>query len=57
MKIDIENINVFENINNVYTSQWRKIYAVMEEDHFKESDIFPVTFQKNERITQINILV
>ena len=29
MKIDIENINTFENINKVYTTQWRKIYEVI----------------------------
>ena len=40
MNIDIENINTFEKRNKVYTTQWRKIYEVIEEDYFKESDIF-----------------
>ena len=35
MKIDIENINTFQNRNKVYTTQWRKIYEVIEEDYFK----------------------
>ena len=35
MKIDIENINTFEKRNEVSTTQWRKIYEVVEEDYFK----------------------
>ena len=39
MKIDIENNNTFEKRNNVYTTQWRTIYEVIDGDYFKESDI------------------
>ena len=39
MNIDIENINTFEIINKVNTTQWRKIYEVIEEAYFEESDI------------------
>ena len=46
MKIDIENINTFENINKVYTTQWRTIYIVIEPEFFSESDIFPDVFLK-----------
>ena len=40
MNIDIENINTFKHRNKVYTTQWRKIYEVIEQDYFNESDIF-----------------
>ena len=40
MNIDIENINTFENIIKVNTTQWRTIYKVIEEAYFEESDIF-----------------
>ena len=46
MNIDIENNNTFEKRNKVYTTQWRKIYEVIEEDYFKESDIFPDDYIK-----------
>ena len=46
MKIDIDTINTFENRNKVYTTQWRKIYKVIEPDYFKEFDIFPDDFIK-----------
>ena len=46
MKIYIENMNTIENRNKVYTTLWRKIYKVIEEDYFKESDIFPDYFIK-----------
>ena len=46
MNTDIENINTFEKRNNVYTTQWRKIYEVTEPDFFEKSDIFPDYFQK-----------
>ena len=39
MNIDIENINPFESRNKVYTTQWRKIYEVIEPEFFKETDI------------------
>ena len=41
MNIDIENINTFEKRKKVYTNQWKTIYEVIEENHFKESDICP----------------
>ena len=40
MNIDIENINTFEKRNKVNKTQWRKIYEVIEEAYFEESDIF-----------------
>ena len=46
MTIDIENINTFEKINKVYTTQWRKIYEVIEPCFFEKSDIFPDDFKK-----------
>ena len=46
MNIDIENINTFENRIKVYTTQWRTIYKVIEQDYLKESDTFPDDFIK-----------
>ena len=46
MKIYIENINTFENRNKVYTTQWRKIYKVIEPDFKKKIDILPDRFIK-----------
>ena len=46
MKIDIENINIFEKRNKVYTTQWRTIYKVIETDFQKKIDIFPDDFIK-----------
>ena len=57
MKMDIENINTFEKRNKVYTTQWRKIYEVIEEDYFKESDIFQMIPYKNIRIIQMKLLI
>ena len=57
MKIDIENINIFEKRNKVNTTQWRKIYEVIEEDYFKESDIFQMVLFKNVRIMQMKLLI
>ena len=44
MKIDIENTNTIEKINKVYTTQWRKIYKVIEPDFLKKTDIFQTIF-------------
>ena len=41
MKINIENINIFENRNKSYTTQWRAIYKVIDSYFFKKTDIFP----------------
>ena len=41
MDTNIENIKTFENGNKVYTTEWRKIYGVIEEDYFTKSDLFP----------------
>ena len=41
MNIDIENINKIENSHNHYTKQWRKIYEVIQQEFFDETDIFP----------------
>ena len=40
MNIDIENINTFEKRNKVYTTQWRKMYEVIEPEFFEKSDFF-----------------
>ena len=40
MNIDNENINTFEKRSKVNTKEWRKIYKVIEEAYFEESDIF-----------------
>ena len=44
MKIDIENINTFENRNKVHTTQWRKVYKIIEQEPFKESDFSGCNF-------------
>ena len=46
MNIDIGNINTFAERNKVYSTQWRKIYKVIEPDFFKKSDTFPDDFIK-----------
>ena len=46
MNIDIESINTFENINKLYTTQWGKIYEVIEPEFLKEPDIFPDDLKK-----------
>ena len=38
MNINIENINTFENRKKVYTTQWRKIYEVIEPEFFEKSN-------------------
>ena len=40
INIDIENINTFEKRSKIYTTPWRTIYEVIEEDCFNESYIF-----------------
>ena len=57
MDIDIDKINKFEKRNKENTTQWRKIYKVIEEDYFKESDIFPDDFIKNVRIMKMKLLI
>ena len=47
MKIYIENINTFENRNKVNTTQWRKIYEVIEPEFFYKSDIFQMVFKNS----------
>ena len=51
MKLDTENINTIEEINKVYTTQWRAIYEVIEEAYFEEPDIFLDDFIKKCRDT------
>ena len=46
MNIDIEIINTFEKKNKIYTTQWRKIYKIIEPDFSDKSDIFPDDFIK-----------
>ena len=45
--IDIENINTFEKRNKVNTTQWRKIYEVIEPEFFYKSDIFQMVFKNS----------
>ena len=56
MNIDIENINTLEKRNKVYTTKWRTIYKVIEEDYLKESDNFPDDL-KNVRIMQMKLII
>ena len=44
MNIDIENINTLEKINKVYTTNWRTIYKVIEQDCFNEYDNIQMIF-------------
>ena len=46
MKIYIENISTFEKRNKVYTTQWMKIYKVIEPESLNKSDNFPNDFIK-----------
>ena len=46
MNIDIENINTFEKRKELYTTQRRKIYEVIEPEFLEKSDIFPDDFEK-----------
>ena len=46
MKIDIENIENIENNHKHYTKQWRKIYEVIQQEFFDETD-FPDNFLKH----------
>ena len=46
MNIDIENISTFEKIKQLYTTQWRTIYEVIEPEILKKSDTFPDDFIK-----------
>ena len=41
MNIDIENINIFERRNKVYTTQCRRIYEFLESGFFLKSESFP----------------
>ena len=57
MKIDIENNNTFETRNKVYTTQWRKIYEVIEPEFLRKSDTYPDGFFLNVSIMQMNLLI
>ena len=41
MTIDIKNINIIGNSHKNYTNQWRKIYKVIQQEFFDETNIFP----------------
>ena len=41
MRKDIENIDTYENITNINTTNWRPIYEVIYEAYIEESNIFP----------------
>ena len=56
-KLILNKINTFEKRNKVDTTQWRKIYEVIEEDYFIESDMFPDDFIKNVRIMEMKLLI
>ena len=43
--IEIENMNTFEKRKNIYTTQCRTIYEVIEEYYFHESDIFQMILE------------
>ena len=45
MNIDIENINKIENSHKHYTKQWRKIYEVIQQEFFDETEFFQIFFQ------------
>ena len=55
MNIDIETIILFEKIDKVYTTQWRKIYEVIKPEFFEKSDIFPDDFLKYVGIMQMKL--
>ena len=44
LNIDIENIVKIENIHNHHKKHWRKIYEVIQQDSFDETDNFPEEF-------------
>ena len=46
MNIDIETNNTFERRNKVCTTQWKKIYKVIELIFLKKPDTFPYNFIK-----------
>ena len=50
MNIALENINTLEKRNKLYTTQWRTIYEVIEQQCFNESDNFIDDFLVNVRI-------
>ena len=45
MNIDIENINKIENSHKHYTKQWRKIYEVIQQEFFDETEFFQIFFK------------
>ena len=46
MRIDIENINTFEERSEVYTTQWRTIYEVIKENNIKNLIFFQMILLK-----------
>ena len=46
MKIEIDQINTFEKINKVYTTQWMPIYKFIEEAYFKNMKTSRIIFMK-----------
>ena len=44
MDIYIENINKIENRHKHYTKQWGKIYEVLQQEFFDETDILQIIF-------------
>ena len=57
MNIYIWNINTIEKRNKLCTTQWRKIYEVIEPEFLKEIWHFPDDFIKNIRIMNMNLII
>ena len=57
LDIDTENNNTFENRNKLYTTQWRTIYEIIEDDYLKESSIFPDNLKRNVNIMKMKLLI
>ena len=47
LNIDIENINKIENIYKHHKTHWRKIYEVIQQELFDETDNFPESFWRH----------
>ena len=47
LNIDIENIDKIENIHHHHKTHWMKVYKVIQQEFFDETDIFPEDFCKH----------
>ena len=57
MNIDIENINIIEKRHKHYKKQRRKIYKVVEQEFFDETEIFRIFFLNIVRIMQTKLII